>query len=103
MTDQEYSDRVDNLIGTLGKESALGHEIDIMMCVYGLEPGRPQNRKVRDFVGKKLRIPLREFDRAMQVATIKFELGIIPRTAIDYIKAYAKVMQINVRFNGVLT
>jgi Virulence-associated protein E len=101
-TDLEYTTYIDQLIGTLAQNNALGRDIDITMCVCGLEPNRAENRKVRDFVTRALKLSGRDFDRALHVATIKDELGILPKTARQFVDAVVSKKCITARYNGVL-
>jgi hypothetical protein len=100
--DTEYTARVEQLIGLLAQSHALGREIDLPMCVAGLEPGRNENRKVRDFVTRTLKVPGREFDQAMRLETVRHELGRLPRTAREFVEAYAAKRGITAQYNGVL-
>lgn len=99
---EDYIAHIDLLIGTLAQHHALGRDIDIAMCVCGLEPGRPENRKVRDFVTKSLKITGRDFDRALHLETVKAELGMVPRTTSEFVEAFAAKKRITARYNGVL-
>jgi hypothetical protein len=98
----EYLARVEQLIGLLAQSHALGREIDLTMCVCGLEPGRAENRKVREFVTKTLKVPGREFDQAMRLELVRHELGRLPRTAREFVEAYAAKRGITAQYNGVL-
>jgi hypothetical protein len=102
ITDSDYAAHIDFLIGSLAQSHALGRDVDVSMCVSGLEPNRSENRKVRDFVTKSLKIPGREFDRSLHLETIRFELGIVPTTTRQFVEAFAANKRLTARYNGVL-
>lgn len=102
MANDDYSAHVDQVIGALAQDHALGRDIDIAACVCGLEAGRVENRKVREFVVKTLKINGKEFDRALHREAIKAELGGIPRTARQFVETVARKKNIRARYNGVL-
>lgn len=101
-SDIDYAAYVDQLIGTLAQTHALKGDVDIAMCVCGLEPNRPENRKVRDFVTRSLKILGKDFDRALHFETIKTELGILPKTTRQFVEAFAAKKRVTARYNGVL-
>jgi hypothetical protein len=101
-SDSEYTAYIEQLIGMLAQNHALGRDIDIAMCVSGLEPNRHENRKVRDFVTRGLKMNGRDFDRALHLETIRAELGTLPKTSRQFVEAFVATKRITARYNGVL-
>jgi hypothetical protein len=100
--DENYQNHVDELLAALATAHAQGKDIDIQFCVTGLEPNRPENQKVRDFVVKTLKRPAKEFDSAMRSQKIKEELGEVPQNASHFVKLMVDKWQISAKYNGVL-
>jgi Virulence-associated protein E len=100
--DADYLAHVERLIGMLAQNHALGREIDISMCVSGLEPNRLENRKVRDFVTRGLKMNGRDFDRALHLETVRMELGILPKTSREFVEAFTTTKRISAHYNGLL-
>lgn len=103
MTDGDYAAFIDMKIGSLAQNHALGRAIDLDMCVCGVEAGRGENRKLRDFAFKTLKIAGRDFDRALRNETTKSEFdGCTPKTAMQLVLCIAAKMNITATYNGVL-
>lgn len=102
MDTQEYISHVNHILNSLAQLHAQGGEIDAIICTAGLEPGRVENKKVRDFAVKVLKINARDFDRALRIALIIAEFGKVPATASEFVKLFAASKGITAKYNGVL-
>src|ERR1700722_6464926 len=95
---QAYSTHIDNIMNALAKDHALGREIDTATVACGLEPARPENRKIRDFAKKTLKISPADFDRALEREAVKAEFGRYPSDATEFVAIMAEKKRITARY-----
>ena len=101
ITNEEYAEFVEQLLAILGQKHASGEDIEMSLCVCGLELQR-DNKKIRDYVVRTLKLKAADFDRAMRIEHAKAELGEYPATASRFVEMMAARMNLTAQYNGVL-
>jgi hypothetical protein len=102
ITDNEYAAHVDALLGTIAALHAQGQDVDIALCTSGLECGRREHKKVRDFACKMLKIKPAEFDRAIKIQFITQQLGEYPTNPSHFVDIITKQMHVSAKYNGTM-
>jgi hypothetical protein len=99
--DAEYADHITNLITARASDHVRGQEIHLGMVVCGLEPNRAENRKVREFAVKTLKIKASDFDAALrrEAAMLAGYRANTPRELVECVAAKKKIIA---SYNGLL-
>jgi hypothetical protein len=97
----EYAAHISNLLAALKLDHDMGREIDIDLAVCGLEPGRTENRKVREFATKTLKIKASDFDTALRRQAAA-DAGYRANTPRKLVECVAGKKNITASYNGLL-
>jgi energy-coupling factor transporter ATP-binding protein EcfA2 len=102
MDNCDYKAHLAALLAQVTQQIAAGQPLSIDQVVEGLIPDHPDNIGLRDLLARTAKIAPREFDKAMDRKATKDALGIIPKTAAEFVTAVAKQENIGCRYDGTL-
>lgn len=97
--DEDYAAHIDMILGSLAQRHAQGDDIEAADCVIGLEHGRFENKKLRDYVTRALKIKATEFDAALRRA-VAASAGITATTPRELVVQVANKLHVTVTYSG---